>query len=103
MISLHKSDAAFTLGKYAGVANDDDSVFSFVRYTKGDAALVAVNLSASTQKATLNMRSGPVAMDPHTRLTDLFGDGDVERKDGRLSVQLPPYAVEVWKIIRPQP
>jgi glycosidase len=103
MITLHKSDPAFTLGKYAGVANDNDSVFSFVRYTGSDAALVAINLSAAAQRATLNMRPGPVAMDPHTRLTDLFGDGDVERKDGRLSVQLPPYAVEVWKIVKPQP
>lgn len=98
MISLHKSDVALTSGRYAGVVNDNDSVFSFLRYTPQTATLVAINLAGGPENATLNLSTGPVAVTEATRLSDLFGDGDVERKRGRLSIQLPAYGVEVWKL-----
>lgn len=68
MIKMYHSNAALVNGKYAEIENDNDQVFSFMRYTSKDTVIVAVNLSDSTQSIKVNLTG---------------------------SLQLPAYGVEV--------
>ncbi len=97
MIGLHKSSSALSFGEYAEVKNNNDAVFSFIRYTKKKHVLVAVNLSGEPQKASLKMEELPVKWNHRAKVSNLFGKGKLEKHSGRLTLKLSAYGVKVLK------
>jgi glycosidase len=98
LIHLHTSNAALTDGEYAEIANGNNVVFSFVRYTADSAALVVINLSGRGQKADLDMNAGPVKDSWQNEWVTLFGQARHAWHGGKLSLLLPAYGIAVWEI-----
>lgn len=97
LIHLHTSHVAFYAGKYAGIINDNNQVFSFIRYTDDSTALVAVNLSDSIQQVNINIESPLLKWNEKSRLVNLFGNINPSIYGGKMYLQLPPYSVQVWE------
>jgi len=91
IIKLRKSNEAFYNGKYKTLSNNNDHVFSFLRYTNNKKAVVAVNLSNNKQEAVINISGKKQEV--------IFGNyKPATTKGGMLSVTLQPYDVAVWEL-----
>jgi len=55
LLSLRKTNAALREGKYVVLNETDSSVLSYLRIYKGQAVLVALNMSSESQKATFDL------------------------------------------------
>lgn len=97
LIHLHTSHIVFYNGKYAGLTNDNNQVFSFIRYTDDSSAVVAVNLSDSSQQVNINLDSPLLKWNDKNTLVNLFGNINPAVNGGRIYLQLPPYSVQVWE------
>ena len=86
IIQLRQNNAALSNGSYRNAVNNNDNIFSFIRDNGSNKALVAVNLSAEKQKATLSVDQGSY--------TFLFGKSLIRDK----TFELAPYEVAVWSI-----
>ena len=85
---MRQSNAALAFGTYKTIANDNDSVVTFMRSYKNENVAVAVNLSSSKQ--AVNFSDNNFA-DKHFKL--LFGDENINQS----SFSLNAYEVCVWK------
>jgi len=83
-------------GIYKNLPNNNDAVFSFTRTSDKGSVLVVVNLSADKQQVLFD-NDGITRLDV---LKLLAGQPDVKFARGSRSIALPPYAVQVWKILR---
>lgn len=98
LIHLHTSNAALTSGKYVEIKNDNDKVFSFIRYTDDSTVLVAINLSGTSQPVTIDLNSSVIKWNEKNKLVNLFGKIAFEINEAKLSLQLPAYSTKVWEI-----
>ena len=90
IIRLKKSIPALAHGTYLSVANENDHIFSFLRTTDTDRALVIVNLSGSTESVKIKLTVGSVL--------NLLS-GTLKKLDGTsLSATLQPYEVLLYKL-----
>lgn len=95
LIHLHTTHQAFGYGKYREVSNDNDRVFSFLRYTPDSAALVVVNLSDSLQHVRIDVAEDSL-WKATGHLKPLFGQIAPKRVNDHLEMDLPAYGVEAW-------
>src|SRR5205085_9351035 len=84
IIHLRQGNSALSSGSYQNAANNNDHVFSFIRDDGKRKVLIAVNLSADIQKASLSM--------PPSAYSGLHGNTSIDQN----SFQLGPYAIAVW-------
>lgn len=96
MIRLRKENAMLFKGTYHNVENNADSVFSFMRINKEKAALVVMNFSNQIT---------PVELIPQNEFLDvaikqLRGTEKLNPVGDRFTLQLKPYAVNVYKLTR---
>ena len=90
MIRLRQSHAELINGSYHTLSNDNDKVFSFLR--KGKTTIcIAMNLSEGEQKADIAGISG-------TKTNQLWGNEKGKISGNSLSISLPAYGIEIWKI-----
>lgn len=94
MISLRKANVALSKGRYQSAQNDNDKVFSFVRFTGDQKTVVLVNLSPQAQQASVRLpfREGIKAG------TSLLGNDIRIIKDNAFDIDLPAYGVQVFKL-----
>lgn len=97
MIHLHQANPALSFGKYTEIQNNNREVFSFLRYTEKNHAMVAVNLSDEPKKANLQIKRLPVKWSQSDEMKTLFGKGNVVRNAGNITLKLPAYGVKVLK------
>jgi glycosidase len=57
VLALRHTNAALLEGSYTALNQDDPNVMSYLRSYKGKAVLVALNMSASPQRATFDLSS----------------------------------------------
>jgi glycosidase len=82
-------------GTYNNLANDNDNVLSFTRTSDKGTVLVVINLSA-TQEQVMLENDGKLRVD---QVKLLLGAADVKFARGGRSLALPPYAIQVWKVL----
>jgi alpha-amylase len=87
IIALKKSIPALASGSFQDVNNDNDKVFSFLRSTETDRALVIVNLSDKPEKATAKIE-GKSCEDLISGSVGIAG----------MKIQLMPYEVKVYHL-----
>ena len=90
MISIRKSNPVISGGAYQTLNNDNDHVFTFMRYKGTKKLIVAVNLSADPQ--TVYVKS-----DLGTPLNSVYGHGSPKQGQNGISVHIPAYGIEVWR------
>jgi len=86
VIRLRKTNPVIINGAYKTLSNNNDQVFSFMRYTGAEKVVVVVNLSGKQQDVIIDMAQGK------KMIKQLLGDIKPANK-----ISLPAYAVEVWK------
>jgi alpha-amylase len=92
MISIRKANPVISKGTYKTLKNDNDRVFTFMRYEGSGKVIVAVNLSDKSLDATIGLegKSGPVKV--------LYGSSKLTLTKNNMAVSLPAYGVEVLGI-----
>ncbi|SDT69388.1 Glycosidase [Mucilaginibacter mallensis] len=90
MIRLRKNNPVLIGGAYKNLINNNDHVFSFLRYEWGKKVLVAVNLSGDKQDVVIAMQSAK-------QIKNLYGIQPVI-SENNLAVSLPAYGVAVWAV-----
>ncbi|MBS1491776.1 MAG: alpha-glucosidase C-terminal domain-containing protein [Bacteroidetes bacterium] len=90
MIHLRKSSPALSQGRYRALNNENDKVFSFLRYTEKEEVAVVINLSGNIEQANVSIDS--------KSLTNLLSKKKHILNNGNLSIQLQPYEVQLYKI-----
>jgi alpha-amylase len=89
IIRLRKSNQALIAGGYKTVDNNNDKVFSFLRYVGDKKVLVVVNLSGDEQDAVIDMTGG---------LKSLFGGIKAITGVGNVTLTMPGYGIGVWEV-----
>lgn len=97
LIHLHTSHEALYAGKYAAITNDNNQVFSFIRYTEDSMALIAVNLSDAAQQVNINLDNPLLKWHEKSTLVNLIGKVNPDINGERISLQMEPYGVQVWE------
>ena len=96
LIRLRKQDAQLREGKFVGVDVNNPYVLSFLRKTSdGKAVLVSLNLSASEQKPTFDLK---VAGVNGTHLKKLLSSSPDINPASLDAVSLPPYGSYVGHV-----
>ena len=90
LIVLRKNNPVLIRGAYKNLPNNNDNVFSFVRYNGNKKVMIAVNLSADNQDAVINMPG-------IKKLKNLYGINPVTNQNN-LTVSLPAYGIAVWEM-----
>lgn len=94
LITLRKKTPALNSGHYKTILNDNDAVFSFLRYTNNDHVIVIINLSGSRQNT--NLTGLPLPVSQKTQWLSLLN------KNIKISPNKPfilqPYEVQVWEV-----
>lgn len=98
LIHLHTSNAALTKGKYSEMKNDNEEVFSFVRYTSDSRVAVVINLSDTDQSVAIDLKGEGMEWQENNKLVNLFGEGHVEIKDEKIVLELPAFFTRVWGV-----
>ncbi len=94
MINLRKKHTDLFQGDYKTIKNDHDSTFSFLRSTGSNAVLVVINFSSLP---------APVKFDLDKKLLNasikqLWGDQMPDLSQDGFTIQLAPYAINVYKL-----
>jgi len=96
LIKIRQSNEALHNGNYQTLPNDNNKIFSFVRYTDNKAVLVTVNLSNDTQQALVDFANSKVKAG--NKIEWLFGGGKGSVETTGVSVSLPAYGVGAWTV-----
>ncbi|HWB25512.1 MAG TPA: alpha-amylase family glycosyl hydrolase [Chitinophagaceae bacterium] len=96
VIKVRQTHEELYNGVYKTVKNNNENVFSFLRYTGSNMSLVVVNLSGATQQANIDLAA--YKQNTGKAVTVLIGKETPSFQNNVLSAALPPYTVEVWKI-----
>ncbi|HLA54519.1 MAG TPA: alpha-amylase family glycosyl hydrolase [Flavobacterium sp.] len=92
LLALRKHHPGLQTGDYAAAANNNDSVFSFLRTNGNEKYLVLVNLSAQSQNAAVNIGN------EKAKILHLYGNAEFKANKGIVEAALFPYSVLVFKI-----
>ncbi|MBS1950378.1 MAG: hypothetical protein OJF59_000297 [Cytophagales bacterium] len=96
MIQLKKSYPALAQGKYQDVENDNNKIFSFLRYTHTEKCLVVVNLSDKPQQTIISSGN-----EKFKTAKSLLSNENLKLINNEsLSLAMPPYGVQVYKLAR---
>lgn len=98
IIKLRQENEELYDGAYRTIKNDNDNVFSFMRYKAEKMCIVAVNLSAKEQEIDIRMNqylnsrksynSKHLLGNPHSNLSTLYP-----------VIKIPAYGIIVWQLI----
>ncbi|MBX2966634.1 MAG: alpha-glucosidase C-terminal domain-containing protein [Cyclobacteriaceae bacterium] len=95
MIELKKTVPALTVGKYQVIENNNDNVFSFLRYTNNQKVLVVVNLSDKNQVAGVQL----IAIEKVKKAEPLFNGTLLKfKKQKPLTLNIKPYEVQLYEL-----
>ena len=94
LLHLRKSHTAIIAGKFRNLKNDNDHVFSFLRYTLSKKVMIVVNLSGQEQMVNVI----PGGKNANIVLTSIFGDAALKMEAGTLSGKLAPYGIVVFEV-----
>lgn len=92
LIQLRKSTPALGLGEFKAVANGNEQVFSFLRYTDNETVLVAVNLSPEKQRTEISSDG------KFTSANSLLKKEKLSVRNKVLEVGFEPYEVKVFRL-----
>lgn len=90
MISIRKANPVISKGAYKTLTNDNNKVFSFMRYEENNQFIVAVNLS--DKPVTANIVRGP-----GNKLKIVYGNPAPVIDGSTITVNLPAYGVSAMK------
>jgi alpha-amylase len=92
MISVRKANPVISNGTYKTLKNNNDQVFTFMRYEGDKKLIVAVNLSEKPIDAaiTLEGKTGPIRV--------IYGASSPRVAANTITTNLPAYGVEVWRM-----
>ncbi len=93
VLKLRRTELALKYGDYTALNTDDPNVFSYIRKYKGEAVLVALNMSASTQTAKFDLSAQGFAS-PVVKTLVTSGGSPAKVS----TVKLAPFAVYIAKI-----
>ena len=94
MIRLRKTNVAFVDGSYQTLTNNQDSVFSFLRYHNDQSAVVVVNMSGQPQNVAISLANSKAKVTADMK--NLYGDLKPSVNGEQLTVGLKPYDIVVW-------
>ena len=89
MIAIRKANPVISKGTYKTLQNDNDKVFSFMRYDGNKKLIVAVNLSDKPLKTT-------IACENKGGLKVVFGEAKPVATNNAITVDLAGNGVAVW-------
>ncbi len=95
IIGVRQSNAALATGKYQTLPNDNNYVFSFLRYAGNKSVAVVINLSNASQQTTIDFSSNKIKP---AGIRSLYGKEKATVSNNNLSVSLSPYSISVWQI-----
>ncbi|MGB9204739.1 MAG: alpha-glucosidase [Terriglobales bacterium] len=93
VLALRHTNQALLEGSYIALNEDDPNVMSYLRSYKGKAVLVALNMSASPQKATFNLSSQGFGQ---ASLKTLIASPEASAKGNE--VALEPYGLLIAEV-----
>jgi len=93
LLSLRRTNPALLEGNYTVLNQDDPNVLSYLRSYKGEAVLVALNMSSTAQQATFNLERQGF---PKAGFKSLLTTGQAAAQGQR--VALPPFAVFIAQV-----
>lgn len=93
IISVRKSNPALWKGAYKPVANNNNQVFSFLRYTESEKVLVVVNLSDTPQTTEIETSS----IGKFKSCKSLL-NGKARNVNASLSIELTAYGMEAYRL-----
>lgn len=91
MIQIKKSYAALATGNYRSVPNNNDQVFSFLRFTNDQTVLVVVNLSLKSQRALVSLEGYKLAK-------SLLGNEIRGIKSGAIALEFAGYEMQLYRL-----
>ncbi|KAF2519494.1 hypothetical protein E0W68_03865 [Flavobacterium salilacus subsp. salilacus] len=94
LIKLRRRQPAIALGNYKNISNTSDNVISFTREGGGQKIFVMINLSGSQQVVSITDTTLPLQ-----KLQSIMGSANYKFPKGGYTLVLPPYWVQVWKIV----
>lgn len=101
LIHLYRTHEALSEGKFAALGNNNDEVFSFIRYTGQDAAIVTINLSENQQPVAIGLNNAYFPWHANDKLVNAFGKSTFQLKNDSISLVLPGYSTMVWEVASP--
>ncbi|MDF2432818.1 MAG: alpha-amylase [Mucilaginibacter sp.] len=92
MISIRKANPVISEGTYKTLQNDQDQVFTFMRYQGNKRLMVAINLSDQPieDAITLDRKGGIPKV--------LYGVSQPRLIANLIAIHLPAYGIEVWEM-----
>lgn len=85
-------------GKYMTIENDNDRVFSFMRYNNKKKCVVVINLSAEEQEINIDISKHINIANPQHQRLHLVGKTQLFMPNLYLIAKTPAYGVDVWQI-----
>jgi len=96
LLALRHKDPALLEGEYIALNQDDPNVLSYLRKTRNEAILVAINMSDNQQKVSFDLTKEGVALGKsNTLLTNQINLRNIATIS---SVTLEPFAVYIAKV-----
>jgi alpha-glucosidase len=95
LLSLRRTNPALREGDYTALNPADPNVLSYLRSYKGEAVLVALNMSGTAQKVTFNLDSQGF---PKAGFKSLLTSGQAALQGQ--TVSLPPFAVFIAQVTK---
>jgi alpha-amylase len=90
MIAIRKANPIILNGAYQTLPNNNDQVFTFMRYDGDKKFIVAVNLSDSATDATIILASKKPLV--HV----IYGDKKPQLSGGTVKLHMPASGIEIW-------
>jgi alpha-glucosidase len=95
LLALRRDEPALREGQYVPLNQDDPNVFAFVRRLRGQAVLVALNISGSGQTVKLDLAKAGF---PSARLKVLVSSSRKPLRPVSTTLSMEPYSALVLKI-----
>jgi len=89
MIRLRKNNPVFIGGAYKNLNNNNDQVYSFLRYKGNKRVIVVVNLSGKEQAAAIDEQCSAIK--------NLYGIVRPHINHNKITASLPAYGIAVWE------
>ena len=97
LLALRKTNAALRDGDYVTLNPDDPNVLSFLRKTKDDAVIVALNMSGKEQTVKFDLKAEGIATGTAKPLM-LAPNAEAPREIPLNAVVLPPFGVFIAEV-----
>jgi alpha-glucosidase len=96
VLALRHENAALRDGEYVALNENDPNVLSYLREYKGEAVLVVLNMSSSSQKVSFDLKAQGLTA---TKAETMLNTGKVDDKSVSLqSIALEPFSVYIGAI-----